>query len=265
MKTALKRIRQLAAHEIGHTLGLGHNYYDSDKGWISVMDYPHPLEKLNDGRLDRHLRRPIRSGSATGTRSRSTTATASSRRAPTRKQRSTKILDDAWAAGPALHDQPGHRLEPEGRSVVERRRSGRRALSPDEGAACGARSDRREHHPAGVADGARSKSRWSRSPCITATRWNRRRRWSPARTTSTRMTRRQPDADQRRRQSTISAKALDALARCTLKPSELDRPEDGARSHPAAPAGLRPAPRALPADDRRHVRSAEPRPPSPPT
>jgi hypothetical protein len=52
-ETALKRIRQLSAHEVGHTLGLGHNYYDSDKGWISVMDYPHPLEKLNaDGSID---------------------------------------------------------------------------------------------------------------------------------------------------------------------------------------------------------------------
>jgi hypothetical protein len=52
-QTALKRIRQLSAHEVGHTLGLGHNYYDSTQGWISVMDYPHPLEKLReDGTLD---------------------------------------------------------------------------------------------------------------------------------------------------------------------------------------------------------------------
>jgi len=52
-ETALKRIRQLSAHEVGHTLGLGHNYYDSEKGWISVMDYPHPLETLNpDGTID---------------------------------------------------------------------------------------------------------------------------------------------------------------------------------------------------------------------
>jgi hypothetical protein len=50
---ALARIRQLSAHEVGHTLGLGHNYYDSEGGRISVVDYPHPLVTLaGDGTLD---------------------------------------------------------------------------------------------------------------------------------------------------------------------------------------------------------------------
>ena len=50
---ALARIRQLSAHEVGHTLGLSHNYYDSTAGRISVMDYPHPLVTLRpDKTLD---------------------------------------------------------------------------------------------------------------------------------------------------------------------------------------------------------------------
>jgi len=50
---ALSRLSQLSAHEIGHTLGLGHNYWDSTAGRISVMDYPHPLVTLKaDGTFD---------------------------------------------------------------------------------------------------------------------------------------------------------------------------------------------------------------------
>jgi hypothetical protein len=40
---ALSRIRQLSAHEVGHTLGLMHNYAASTADRASVMDYPHPL------------------------------------------------------------------------------------------------------------------------------------------------------------------------------------------------------------------------------
>ena len=45
---ALARIRQLSAHEVGHTLGIAHNFSASADGRASVMDYPHPLVTLND-------------------------------------------------------------------------------------------------------------------------------------------------------------------------------------------------------------------------
>ena len=50
---ALARIRQLAAHETGHTLGLMHNYAGSIVNRSSVMDYPPPTVSLGpDGRPD---------------------------------------------------------------------------------------------------------------------------------------------------------------------------------------------------------------------
>jgi len=39
---ALARVRQLAAHEVGHTLGLSHNFAASSNDRASVMDYSHP-------------------------------------------------------------------------------------------------------------------------------------------------------------------------------------------------------------------------------
>jgi hypothetical protein len=50
---ALARLRQLAAHEVGHTLGLMHNYSASTVNRSSVMDYPPPVAKLAaDGTID---------------------------------------------------------------------------------------------------------------------------------------------------------------------------------------------------------------------
>ncbi len=51
-RMALARIRQLSAHEVGHTLGIQHNYISSRQGRASVMDYPHPFVKLTNGRVD---------------------------------------------------------------------------------------------------------------------------------------------------------------------------------------------------------------------
>jgi hypothetical protein len=54
MRTAaLQRLRQLAAHEVGHTLGLQHNYASSYNNRASVMDYPHPNIFINNkGEVD---------------------------------------------------------------------------------------------------------------------------------------------------------------------------------------------------------------------
>jgi len=49
---AIARLKQLSAHEVGHTLGLAHNFFTSAKNDASVMDYPHPnLELTGDGKI----------------------------------------------------------------------------------------------------------------------------------------------------------------------------------------------------------------------
>ncbi len=52
VQLSLRRIRQLAAHEVGHSLGLAHNFAASTYGRASVMDYPAPLVGIKDGKLD---------------------------------------------------------------------------------------------------------------------------------------------------------------------------------------------------------------------
>ena len=52
LEMALARIRQLSVHEVGHTLGLGHNYASNINDRSSVMDYPAMWVKERDGRLD---------------------------------------------------------------------------------------------------------------------------------------------------------------------------------------------------------------------
>lgn len=49
---SLARIRQLSAHEVGHTLGLAHNFAASTYGRASVMDYPAPMIEIKNGKLD---------------------------------------------------------------------------------------------------------------------------------------------------------------------------------------------------------------------
>ena len=49
LEMSLARIRQLSAHEVGHTLGFEHNFAASTQDRSSVMDYPFPLVRIGEG------------------------------------------------------------------------------------------------------------------------------------------------------------------------------------------------------------------------
>ena len=51
MEMAIARIRQLSAHEVGHTLGFAHNFAASVSDRASVMDYPHPQFSIENGEI----------------------------------------------------------------------------------------------------------------------------------------------------------------------------------------------------------------------
>ena len=52
IQVSLARLRQLSAHEVGHSLGFAHNFAASTQDRASVMDYPAPRVKLTDGKVD---------------------------------------------------------------------------------------------------------------------------------------------------------------------------------------------------------------------
>ncbi len=51
MDMAVARIRQLSAHEVGHTIGFTHNFAASTNEDASVMDYPHPKITIENGEI----------------------------------------------------------------------------------------------------------------------------------------------------------------------------------------------------------------------
>jgi hypothetical protein len=52
IQVSLARLRQLAAHEVGHSLGFAHNFAASSQDRASVMDYPPPRVRLTGGKID---------------------------------------------------------------------------------------------------------------------------------------------------------------------------------------------------------------------
>ena len=245
-ETALARIRQLSAHEVGHTLGLGHNYYDSSKGWISVMDYPTALAELKaDGTID--LSKAYHQNIGEWDK---VAINWGYREFPNRGERRSRARQDHRRCVdrglPLLHE-PGHRHSSEGRSVDQRRQPDRRVDAADEGPAGRAQSDRHQHHSHRRADGDDRRAAGA-DLHVSPLRGREHRVGDRRAGLRLRDARRQPHAarmGQRR-----NAAQGDRCADGHVEAVGADDSEADPRSAAAAAARLRHAPRAVPAHDR---------------
>ncbi len=126
LEMALARIRQLSAHEVGHTLGLAHNFAASADDRASVMDYPAPLARVQGDSIS------LAQAYDTGVGPWDTVAMRYAYARPAPGQTSTDLLDgilrDAEQAGlryitdadarPAGAAHPGANLWDNGRDMV---------------------------------------------------------------------------------------------------------------------------------------------------
>ncbi|MFT6136454.1 MAG: hypothetical protein ACJAZM_002959 [Cyclobacteriaceae bacterium] len=98
IQLALARLRQLSAHEVGHTIGLVHSYASSTNDRASVMDYPHPTVKLAaDGTID--LSDAYDVGIGTWDKVAITYGYAQYENEEVAFEASKKVLEDAFATG----------------------------------------------------------------------------------------------------------------------------------------------------------------------
>ncbi len=248
---ALARLRQLSAHEVGHTIGLGHNYYNSSKGRISVMDYPHPLITLRkDGTMD--LSQAYEVG--IGPWDKVSIQFGYAQFAPGTDEAAAlrKILDDAWAAdlryltNQDLDVNPNVDQWNNGTDVAaELTRHARRP-------ARGPRAVWRDGDPEGPADGADRGRAGAGVPAPSLRGGFRGHRAGRAGLHLR-------DARRRAHAGPLGAgrRAAEGARRADERP-QTERTHAAvrpAREDPAAAAGLRPHARAVPAVHRRRLRS----------